>query len=122
MIKNFLDTQKRIQEGSHGGRGPVGLYEIWGKSDFESNVDFIDRVVVPPNSTIGYHKHGSNEEMYIVLAGEGTMTIHGEPVAIKKGDMILNQTFGEHGLVNDSDKDIDLLVMQINMPGSQNHR
>ncbi len=122
MIKNFLDTQKRIQNASHGGSGSVDLYEIWGKSDFESNVDFIDRVVIPPNSTIGYHKHGNNEEMYVVLAGEGTMTIQGEPVAIKRGDMILNRTFGEHGLVNNSDMDIDLLVMQINIPDSQNHR
>ena len=78
----------------------------------------IDRVVIPPNTTIGYHKHGNNEEMYIVLAGEGTMTIQGEPVAIKKGDMILNPTFGEHGLVNNSDTDIDLLVIQISIPSS----
>ena len=122
MIKNFLDTQKQTQNGSHGGSGPVDLYEIWGKSDFESGVDFIDRVVIPPNTTIGYHKHGNNEEMYIVLAGEGTMTIQGEPVAIKKGDMILNPAFGEHGLVNNSDTNIDLLVIQISIPNSQKSR
>ena len=117
MIRNFLDAQKQVQESSHDGRGPVDLYEIWGRSDFKSNVDFIDRVVVPPNSTIGYHKHGNNEEMYIVLAGEGTMTIGGEPTTVKKGDMILNPAFGEHGLVNASDTDIDLLVIQIGLDG-----
>ena len=122
MIKNFLETQKRVQDGSHGGSGPVDLYEIWGKSDFKSDLDFIDRVVIPPHSTVGYHKHGSNEEMYIVLNGEGTMTIQGEPVGIKKGDMILNPAFGEHGLVNTSDTDIDLLVIQVNVPGSQEQR
>lgn len=122
MIKNFLDAQKQIQSGSHGGKGSVDLYEIWGKSDFESSVDFIDRVVVPPNSTIGYHTHGNNEEMYIVLAGEGTMTIQGERVAIKRGDMILNPSGGEHGLVNDTGADIDLLIMQISIPGSREGR
>ena len=116
MIKNFLNTQKQTQNGSHGGVGTVDLYEIWEKSDFESDVDFIDRVVIPPNSTVGYHKHGNNEEMYIVLAGEGTMTIQGEPVAIKKGDMILNRALGEHGLVNNSDADIDLLIIQVSVP------
>ncbi len=113
MIRNFLSAKKQIQKSSHGGRGAVDLYEIWGKSDFQSNVDFMDRVVVPPNSTIGYHRHGRNEEMYIVLDGRGTMTIGNASVVVEKGDMILNPAHGEHGLVNDSDADIDLLVIQI---------
>ncbi len=115
MIRNFLHTPKQVQEGSHDGQGIVDLYEIWGRSDFKSNVDFMDRVVIPPKSTIGYHKHGNNEEMYIVLNGRGTMTINNEPVTVKNGDMILNPAYGEHGLVNDSDSDIDLLVIQIGL-------
>lgn len=113
IIRNFLDARKQVQDRSHGGLGAVDLYEIWGRSDFKSSVDFMDRVVVPPNSTIGYHKHGRNEEMYIVLDGQGTMTINSEPVTVRKGDMILNPAHGEHGLVNDSESEIDLLVIQI---------
>ncbi len=113
MKRNFLDAPKQTQENSHGGRGDVSLYEIWGKSDFTSDVDFVDRVVIPPNSTIGHHRHGNNEEMYIVLEGQGTMTVGDVPVAVKKGDMMLNPAFGEHGLVNDSDADIDILVIQV---------
>jgi mannose-6-phosphate isomerase-like protein (cupin superfamily) len=75
----------------------------------------MDRVVIPPKSTIGTHKHGNNEEIYILLEGQGTMTIDNEPVTVKQGDMILNPAFGEHGLVNDSDADIDLLVIQIGL-------
>lgn len=86
-----------------------------GKTDFKSNIDFIDRVVVPPNSTIGHHRHGNNEEMYIVLNGEAEMTIDGKAVAVKKGDMILNPPNGQHGLVNNSDKNIDLMVIQISL-------
>lgn len=115
MIKNFLHAQKQAQEGSHDGQGVVDLYEIWKRSDFKSNVDFIDRVVIPPKSTIGYHQHGNNEEMYIVLSGQGTMTIDNEAVTVKTGDMILNPAYGAHGLVNDSDSDIDLLVIQIGL-------
>jgi mannose-6-phosphate isomerase-like protein (cupin superfamily) len=115
MIRNFLRAEKQIQDGSHGGQGAVDLYEIWGRSDFKSSVDFMDRVVIPPKSTIGYHRHGNNEEMYIVLGGQGTMTINDEPVTVRKGDMILNPAHGEHGLVNDSESEIDLLVIQITL-------
>jgi len=115
MIKNYLQARKQVQQGSHGGIGPVDLYEIWGKSDFKSNVDFIDRVVVPPNSTIGRHRHGNNEEMYIVLSGQAEMTIEGEALTVQNGDMILNPAHGEHGLTNMSDENIDLLVIQISL-------
>ncbi len=113
MIKNYLSTTKQLQEGSHGGVGNVELYEIWSHADFKSNIDFIDRVVVPPNSTIGHHQHGDNEEMYVILEGEGTMTIEDETVVVRKGDMILNPKRGKHGLKNSSKSNINILVIQI---------
>jgi len=89
------------------------LYEILKKANFKSNIDFCDRAVIPPESTIGYHQQGCNEDIYIVLEGEGLMTIEGNEVIVKKGDMILNPDGGKHGLVNNSKKDIDLLVIQV---------
>ena len=65
----------QVQESSHGGSGKVELYEIWSSENFKSNIDFVDRVVIPPKSTVGYHKHGNNEEMYIILEGDGTMIL-----------------------------------------------
>ncbi|WP_367180819.1 cupin domain-containing protein [uncultured Shewanella sp.] len=88
---------------------------MWNKSDFLSHCDFIDRQVIPPNSTLGYHKHGNDEEMYIILEGSGTMTIEGQQVNIKKDDMIKNPPYGEHGLVNDSDANIDLLIIKFGL-------
>ncbi len=115
MIENSLTTEKQHQKSSHGGLGPVDLYEIWEKSDFKSNIDFIDRVVVPPGSKIGFHKHGENEEMYVLLEGTGIMKIEDEEVLVKKGDMILNPIGGRHGLTNNSKESIDLLVIQISI-------
>jgi mannose-6-phosphate isomerase-like protein (cupin superfamily) len=119
MIKNFLTTYKQIQESSHDGKAVVNLYEIWCNSDFKSKVDFIDRVVVPPGSTIGFHKHGENEEMYVVLEGQGLMQIEGDEIAVNKGDMILNPVGGSHGLVNNSREDIDILVIQVSINESK---
>ena len=113
MIKNYLTTDKQRQNSSHGGTGPVDLYEIWESSDFKSGVDFFDRVVVPPGSTIGFYIHGKNEEMYIVLEGNGLMRVEDDEVTVGKGDMILNPAGGRHGLINNSDLDIDILVIQL---------
>jgi mannose-6-phosphate isomerase-like protein (cupin superfamily) len=115
MIKNFLKTDKQKRTNSHDGEGPYDLYEIWAGDDFKSKTEFIDRMVVKPGSVVGYHKHGNNEEMYIILEGQGTMTIDGQSRRVAKGDMILNPPGGQHGLVNDSDADIDILVIQISL-------
>ena len=50
--------------------------------------------------------------MYVVLDGEGVMTLDGQEVKVSKGDMILNPAEGQHGLVNNSSEDLDLLVIQ----------
>ena len=117
MIKNFLKAERQQQASSHGGTGPVALFGIWEKTDFQSNIDFIDRVVVPPGSTIGVHRHGNNEEMYVVLQGAGMMKIENEELAVGKGDMILNPAGGRHGLTNQSAEPIDLLVIQVSIDG-----
>jgi mannose-6-phosphate isomerase-like protein (cupin superfamily) len=41
--------------------------------------------------------------------------LDGKEVKVSKGDMILNPVEGEHGLVNNSSEDIDLLVIQVSI-------
>lgn len=115
MIKNYLKTRLQRQPSSHGGSGPVALYEIWEKADFKSNIDFVDRVIVPPGSDIGFHQHGNNEEMYVLLEGNGLMKMENEEIEVEKGDMILNPAGGRHGLSNHSTENIDLLVIQVSI-------
>jgi mannose-6-phosphate isomerase-like protein (cupin superfamily) len=112
MIKNFLEIKKQPIV-SHEGIGKVDLYEVWNSPDFINKVDFFDRVVMPPKTSMGYHKHGNDEELYIILEGQGTMTIEEKETVVKKGDMIKNPPFGSHGLVNDSDTELDLLILQL---------
>lgn len=115
MKRNYLTTRLEPRDGIHDGEGPVRLSEIWSAADFRGNWDFVDRLVVPAGSTVGYHRHGDNEEMYIVLKGSGTMTMDGETFPVSEGDMMLNRPNGEHGLVNDSGGDIDMLIVQVRL-------
>jgi mannose-6-phosphate isomerase-like protein (cupin superfamily) len=114
MIKNFLQVPKK-QITSHDGVGKVDLYQLWDAPDFNSNIDFFRRYVIPSKSSIGYHKHGNNEELYIILKGRGTMTIGQKEITVEKGDIIKNPPFGWHGLVNDSEENLDLLVFQVSI-------
>lgn len=112
MIRNFLTCEKETAENSHDGVGSIEIQKIFRRKDFSGAWDFALRVVMPPNTSMGIHEHGKDEEMYIILKGEGLMTIEDKEHRISEGDMILNRPGGRHGLFNDGTGEIDLLIIQ----------
>jgi len=112
MIRNFYSCDKEVDKNSHGGEGSIDIYRAFRRKDFSGAWDFAIRVVMPPGSSMGEHTHGDDEEMYIILKGEGTMTIEGESRKVTSGDMIVNKPHGTHGLMNSSDSEIELLIIQ----------
>ncbi|MCW8349313.1 MULTISPECIES: cupin domain-containing protein [Vibrio] len=112
MIRNFYTCDKEVDKNSHGGDGSIDIYRAFRRKDFDGAWDFAIRVVMPAGSSMGEHRHEDDEEMYIILKGEGTMIIEGEEHKISSGDMIVNKRFGTHGLVNTSDQEIELLIIQ----------
>ena len=112
MIRNFISCEKITDDNSHGGEGRIEIQKVFKREDFNGAWDFALRVVMPPNSSMGLHEHGNDEEMYIILRGQGLMTMDGKEKKVEKGDMILNQPYGKHGLLNDSNQDIELLIIQ----------
>ncbi len=61
--------------------------------------------IVPPGKvTCPYHLHHAQEEMFIILEGEGTLRVAGERVPVRAGDVIAIPPGPEypHQLVNTS--------------------
>ena len=115
MIRNFYTCNKEVDTNSPDGEGVIDIYRAFKRKDFDGAWDFAIRVVMPPGSSMGEHTHGDDEEMYIILKGEGTMIIEGEKRPVIAGDMIVNQRFGTHGLANTSNHDIELLIIQASL-------
>ena len=84
-------------------------------SDVAGPWHFVDYAVLPPGSSIGLHEHGDDEELYFILEGEGMMTVDEECRRVRKGDLILNRPGGTHGLKNDSDQALSILVVEVGL-------
>ncbi|MBU2970909.1 cupin domain-containing protein [Pseudoalteromonas sp. C2R02] len=112
MIKNYITCDKVTDQNSHDGQGEIEIQKVFRREELKGVWDFALRVTMPANSSMGSHMHGDEEEMYIILKGQGVMTIDGKQQSVVEGDMILNRPFGEHGLLNNSDKEIVLLIIQ----------
>jgi mannose-6-phosphate isomerase-like protein (cupin superfamily) len=79
--------------------------------------NFLDLTVLPPGTSIGVHTHGpANEEIYVVISGEGTMRLEEEEFAVVPGDVIVNRRRGTHGLANTGGEPIRLVVVEIAAP------
>jgi mannose-6-phosphate isomerase-like protein (cupin superfamily) len=112
IIKNFLTAKLEDLANCHDGEGVLKHISLYGSSDFKTKLEFLNYTILPSGTTIGIHQHGDNEELYIVLEGNGVMTVDGESRDVCAGDVIVNKPFGSHGIINNSNQDLKLLVFE----------
>ena len=107
-------TLERVR--AHDGEGLIRFRRVFESGAFVGLCNFVDYAVLPPGTSIGLHRHGRDEEIYLVLEGEGTMTLDGEELRVHAGNVIVNRPDGQHGLRNDGDSDLRLFVVEIALP------
>lgn len=99
---------------AHGGEGLLQFCRIVESGGLAGGVNFIDHAVLPPGVSIGRHRHASDEEeLYLVLSGEGLMWRDGEEFAVRAGELIRNAPGGAHGLVNTGAVPLELFVIEL---------
>jgi mannose-6-phosphate isomerase-like protein (cupin superfamily) len=113
MIRNFLKLEPELAV-CHDGEGLVKIVSIYDKKDLDTPLQFIHYTTLPPRTSIGLHKHGDDEEVYVILKGTGIMEVDGQKTQVAQGDTILNKPFGSHALYNTSDNDeLSILVFEV---------
>lgn len=68
-------------------------------------------IVAPGHMSCPYHSHHAQEEMFVILQGEGTLRVAGERVPIRAGDTIFIPAGAEypHHIINTSDAPLHYL-------------
>ena len=95
---------------AHGGKGSILFRRCWDKDTFQTNWEFIDHCILPPGTSIGYHQHNMIEEVYFLVSGKGRSTVNDTTWEVKAGDAIPCTIGDSHGLYNNSDQEIELVV------------
>ena len=116
-IRNFLESDLEDLPNCHAGNGVLNHIQLFAEQDFKSTLRFFNYTVLPPGTSIGLHKHGNDEEIYVILAGSGQMILDGARHAVHAGSVILNRPYGEHGLENTGDCDMKVLVFENSVQG-----
>ena len=106
LDRSLLDAGKN----AHEGKGPIFSRRIWLNDSFKTNWFVVTHCILPPGSSIGYHQHNTREEVYHVVSGKGRMTVNGHTFDVRAGDAAPCNLHGSHGIFNNSNEDLELLV------------
>ncbi len=106
----------RIRKVEHAQKGPGQVYfhDFLLPEEAPGHGRVFSKVVIPPGSGIGTHIHDGEFEAFYVLAGEVTLNDNGETVVLTAGDMHLCKNGDAHGLMNNGEKDIELIALIMN--------
>ncbi len=112
LIRNFLEAEL-IPVDIHEGVGLCPNTTVLPGSDFQTPIRFVNYTHIPPACSFGLHRHGRDNELYILLEGEGVYTQNGVDTPVKAGDIMVNAPYGEHGIRNTGKTDMRLLVLEV---------
>ncbi len=114
LIRNFNDAKLEtcdrapLYDGSQSARLARGT----AAKDMGATID-----ILPPGKRgCPYHFHYVEEEMFIVLEGEGTLRVAGEMLPIRAGDVMFIPPGPEypHQILNTSDNPLKYLSLSVN--------
>jgi len=112
MIKNLNEVPLEDFSECHDGIGILRHSQLLGEKDSACALRFINYTILPPGTSIGNHKHSDDQEIYLILEGEGEMYLDGVTYPVKTGSVIVNKPFGTHGLVNNGQRDLKVFVFE----------
>jgi quercetin dioxygenase-like cupin family protein len=118
IVRNYLHSESRLGS-SHKGRGEVKSVRLYDNSDFDTALRFFYYTEIPAQASIGYHTHGQDEEIYVIMEGRGRMTVNGEVREVGPGDVLLNKPGWSHGLENHTDAPLRILVFEAALPAGE---
>lgn len=98
---------RALEPGPHSGGGQTTAYSFFKKTP-DLTLVFRKRAL-KPGSAIGYHLQ-TEDEIYYVLSGRGSMTIDGKSFDVGPGDAILTRPGSSHGLKQVGNDDLVIII------------
>jgi len=116
-IPQFVSSQLkreslRTNSTAYAGNG-ILYRRIFGPEIFSTSWDHVDHVVIPKGATGGPRRLEGFEEVYYVIKGSGTITVHSDSASIKTDDAFYGSLGEAITIANTGNDDLELLVIGI---------
>ncbi len=108
-IYEAMGKEARVRDGD----GTCNEATVFAGDELKTRLRGIGMTTIHPGASIGVHPHDDNEEVYLILAGEGVATIDGREVRVRPGDVMVNHPGCSHGLRNDSAEELRIFAFSV---------
>lgn len=77
-----------------------------------NNFHYVHKTILPVGGSVGEHLHSGNEQFYLIVEGEGEVTLCGKTFHVKPWSVALIRSGGSHGIRNTGDKPLVYLCVE----------
>jgi mannose-6-phosphate isomerase-like protein (cupin superfamily) len=111
MIKRSADMVTEVRERMRDGTGTVVFTHVFLKEELTGRARLFARLSLPPGSSIGYHAHDGEEEVFYILSGTGIVNDQGVTSSVGPGDAVLTGGGNGHSIANPGTAPLELLAV-----------
>lgn len=113
MIKRADEMQSEIRHKMRGGEGAVRIEHIFAKEELNSSTRLCARITLEPGSSIGYHEHIAEEEIFYIISGTAEIDDNGTKKEVGPGDAVLTGNGAGHAVRNIGQDNLEMLAVII---------
>lgn len=110
MVRKPHEMKTEVREKMRGGPGSVRVTSLFEPAEFKALVRLCARLSIAPGSGIGLHEHAAEDEVYVIVKGEGLLDEGNGPCKVSPGDAILTGRGSKHSIVNSGSSELELLA------------
>lgn len=102
-----VDTRHNMRDG----KGEVKIEHFWKRDELKGKTRLFARLTLEPGASIGFHEHGDEEEVFVILRGRAQVQ-DGETVEeLAPGDTILTGDGTGHAVESIGSEPLEMMAV-----------
>lgn len=112
MIRKQSDYRIDERPEMRGGNGTVRIEHLFEPgTELKSPTRLCAKLYLEPGVSIGFHRHESEEEIFVIVKGQGEIDDNGTSRQVAAGDSVLTGNGAGHAVKNTGSETLEILAV-----------